>query len=433
MDLKRKLTRLGNAGPGSKAGVQEGPVADAKGDRAQRIAELQTQIQSLMARPSVPRERRAGKAQGLADLPFSASEHASGVFHCGRHAYPVTQRHGMVHLHTAMDAAGQAVATLALDPALSGFDPARALFVDTETTGLAGGTGTIPFLVGLAWFEGRDFHVEQFFLAELGAERPMLERVAERIAGAGALVSFNGKSFDLPLLRSRFVMSRVQAPKEPPHLDLVHVARRVYGGRMESCRLTALERDVLGFVREGDVPSSDIPERYARYLRTGDTSQLQAVIEHNRWDIVAMAALLGELAARTSGADAAGRWEPADMVGLARTAQRAGEGGLAASLADGATRRARVEPEVAARAHTLAAALHRKQGDHTASETRLLAALEHSPGDPTIHLLLAKLYEHKLGDVEKALHHAQRAAGYEDAETNEKRLARLAKAREKGA
>ena len=123
------------------------------------------------------------------------------------------------------------MASLALDPRLAGVDFRRVLYLDTETTGLAGGTGTVPFLVGLAWFEERSLRVHQLFLRRLGEEAPMLRVLAERMAESSCLVTFNGKSFDWPLLRTRFVLNRVPVPAELPHLDLLHCARRVFKHR----------------------------------------------------------------------------------------------------------------------------------------------------------------------------------------------------------
>ena len=138
------------------------------------------------------------------------------------------------------------MASLALHPGLAGVDFQRMLFLDTETTGLAGGTGTVPFLVGLAWFEGRSLRVHQLFLRRLGEEAPMLRVLAERMAESSCLVTFNGKSFDWPLLRTRFVLNRVPAPAELPHLDLLHCARRVFKHRGSGTRLVHLEEQVLG-------------------------------------------------------------------------------------------------------------------------------------------------------------------------------------------
>ena len=452
MNLKRKLASLHTAGPGSHPAQREEPSsAQASSDpandavtlataadgsdaaqpseasRAARIQDLRGRIHAMMARPRTPAIRRADPAAGLDSLPFAKSERDEGIVHARIQRYPATQRHGNVPLYAALEARGDAVATLSLDDKLASFDPSRALYLDTETTGLSGGTGTLAFLVGLAWFEGRTFHVEQLFLSEPVHERAMLAHLADRIRAASALVSYNGKAFDMPLLRSRFVMSRMKAPVEPPHLDLVHASRRIYGERLEQCKLTTLERDVLGFVREGDVPSGEIPARYAHFLRTGDASLLHAVIEHYLWDVVAMAALVGELGARTAGGDASGRFEPSDMAGLAKTAFRAGARTLATTLArDAATiGRRKGQNDVAMRANALSAKLHRREGNHLAVHAHLVEALAIAPHDAAVHLALSKLYEHRLRDPVRALEHAEKARAEEDARAHAKRIARL--------
>src|SRR5262245_46466839 len=180
---------------------------------------------------------------------------ANGVLHVTRRHYGPEHRHGHVQVSSALAAHPEHVAALALDPSLVSVSLERALLLDTETTGLAGGAGTLPFLIGLGWFEpGGKVSLEQLVLARPGEERPMLARLSERLAAASCIVSFNGKSYDWPLLRTRFVMNRMPVPAPPPHLDLLHCARRVFRYRCESARLTELEAAVVGHLRRGDVP-----------------------------------------------------------------------------------------------------------------------------------------------------------------------------------
>ncbi|WP_374712855.1 ribonuclease H-like domain-containing protein [Symbiobacterium terraclitae] len=176
------------------------------------------------------------------------------------------------------------------------FDIRRAVFLDTETTGLAGGTGTYAFLVGLGFFEGDHFVVRQYFLRDYPEEEAMLAAIEADVAPFTCLVTFNGKSFDWPLLETRFRMARRRPPLAgAPHLDLLHPARRLWRDRLGSCSLQDLERNVLGEYRVGDVPGSQIPALYFEYLRTGDASPLAGVVEHNRLDILSLAALAGRM------------------------------------------------------------------------------------------------------------------------------------------
>jgi uncharacterized protein len=366
-------------------------------------------------------------AQSVSAWPFEAHGENNDVVQRAIRRLGHDARHGRVGVRRALDVTGNSVATLSLDVSLAGFNPASALFLDTETTGLSGGTGTLAFLIGMGWFEGDCFCVEQMLLCDPGDEHPMLSRVAARIAAASALVTFNGRTFDLPLLRSRFVMARVAPPAEPPHLDLLHVARRIYGSRVERCTLVGLERDVLGFERIGDVNGADIPSLYQRFLREGHRDSVVPVVEHNVWDLVALAALTGELGARWMRTEAEGYFEASDLVGMARTTQRAGDADLAILLATeaAALSTARGELHTAKKAHVLAAEIHKRANNPEATCERLLDALLHSPDDADIHLALARCYERSLKDFTRALHHAQLAKGAEDETVRLGRVTRL--------
>ena len=168
----------------------------------------------------------------------------------------------------------------------------RLLFLDLETTGLAGGAGSYAFLVGCGWFDGGVFRLRQFFLSSFGAERVLLEALAELAAGAACVVTYNGKTFDLPLIETRFVLQRMQTPfADLPHVDMLHPARRLWREGEVECRLTNLERTICGHEREGDVPGFEIPSRYFHFVRSGDARPLEAVLEHNRLDILSLAML----------------------------------------------------------------------------------------------------------------------------------------------
>ena len=190
------------------------------------------------------------------------------------------------------------------------------LFFDLETTGLNGGAGTYAFLVGLGSFDADgSFVTRQYVMTQPGHERPMLLAVAEQLLAGGALVSFNGKSFDAPLLESRFLFHRLSwVGTALPHLDVLHPARRFWrprvpdarADRASSCSLSMLERHVLGALRHGDVPGMEAPTRYFRFVRSGDAGLLSGVLEHNRLDLLSLAALTGRLLELVSrGAEAA--------------------------------------------------------------------------------------------------------------------------------
>ena len=186
--------------------------------------------------------RRLDVASVRGALPGALRETEHGALHLIDEYLEPHHHHGRAPIASALQVPPERLAQLALDPALETIDLRRALFFDTETTGLAGGTGTVPFLIGIGWFEDESMRIQQLFLPEMGREAPMLHWLRERVQQSSCVVSFNGKAFDWPLLRTRFVLNRVPAPVLPPHLDLLHCARRVLRQRLRSVRLVELER-----------------------------------------------------------------------------------------------------------------------------------------------------------------------------------------------
>jgi uncharacterized protein len=230
-------------------------------------------------------------------------------------------RHGDVPLSRVQLVSPGTIPVLADDAALDGFDLQRAAFLDTETTGLAGGTGTAAFLIGLGFFDGDRFRVRQYFMRDYHEEAALLRALAEELRRFDQLVTFNGKMFDVPLLEARFRLNRDRFPLAGvPHLDLLHPSRRLWKARLESCRLQSLEAALLGLRRSGDIPGEQIPQVYFDWVRRRDARMLARVFEHNRQDIVSLAALAVE----------ACRWleesraeDPRDVFSLARVLERA--------------------------------------------------------------------------------------------------------------
>jgi uncharacterized protein YprB with RNaseH-like and TPR domain len=180
------------------------------------------------------------------------------------------------------------------------FDPRKAAFIDTETTGLSGGAGTAAFLVAVGFIEGDSFIVRQYFMRDFHEERALIRAVETDLERFDTIVSFNGKQFDVPLLESRFRLQRRVFRQIDRHLDMLHPGRRLWKARLESCSLQSLERGVLGFHREDDIPGAFIPERYFEYLRKKDGRLMAPVMEHNLQDIVSLAVLTGEALAMVS-------------------------------------------------------------------------------------------------------------------------------------
>src|SRR6266478_9145 len=211
-------------------------------------------------------------------------------------------------------------------------NPEKWLFLDTETTGLAGGTGTYAFLVGLGWWDAGGLQVEQFFMRDFAEEHSLLHEVAARLAERPVLFTFNGKSFDWPLLENRFTMTRaIPTPRLAAHLDLLHPARALWKLRLGSVRLIELERHVLdaprlGWHRDDDVASALIPQYYFDYLRGGSPAPLAGVVRHNQMDLRGLAALFGKINALLGKEDCGtGDIDSLDLFGLSRFLDRRGE------------------------------------------------------------------------------------------------------------
>lgn len=275
-----------------------------------------------------------GHGDEIPRLPgFSSQENAHGTAFFRETAFPLGYRHGGICLREALDFPGSVLSFLARDPRMEGFDAPGALFLDTETTGLAGGTGTVAFLVGAGFFREGSFVVRQYFMPDYAFEAPMLLHLKELMSGRGSLVTFNGKTFDIPIIQTRMIMNRIrQEGWEPLHADLLHPCRRLWKEAVGSCRLSSLEEAVLGFAREGDVPGSLIPEIYFQYLRNRDFGPIEKILEHNLSDVVSMAALLVKMWEQVELAQCRRLSDPAACRSLGRIHESRGESAQAAEF-----------------------------------------------------------------------------------------------------
>src|SRR5574341_1007281 len=209
--------------------------------------------------------------------------------------YPLDYQHG--HAKISLTGSLQTIADWAREARLAQSDPKRLVFLDTETTGLAGGTGTYAFLIGIGRLNDKGFRLTQFFMRDPTEEAAVLSGLAEHLDGS-VLVTFNGKSFDVPLLATRYTLNGHQPQlRSLAHLDLLPLARRLWRERLESRALGFLEQQILGMQRtQEDVPGWLIPQMYFDYLRTGDARPLARVFYHNAMDVLAMAALTNHVA-----------------------------------------------------------------------------------------------------------------------------------------
>ncbi|TAM79201.1 MAG: hypothetical protein EPN47_19525 [Acidobacteria bacterium] len=307
------------------------------------------------------------------------------------------------------------------------------VYLDTETTGLAGGTGTCAFLIGIGAAEGPGFRVRQFFLRDFTEEKAALEALARALAPYELLVTYNGKTFDVPLLETRYTLARMKSPfSRMVHLDLLHPARRLWKLRLESCQLKNLERELLGIARNGDVPGSEIPQIYFDYLRTRSAKALQPVFFHNALDIVTLAGLTVEVGRAIANAGDDAGCDSLDLFSLSRVLDRAGASELARATCLQAIARGLPE-SVEPQALWQLAAQHKKERQYDAAVEAWMK-ISSLGLRYTVEAFeeLAIHYEHRARDANKALEYAM--AAYEHLQDNsgsQARLERLAHRRER--
>ena len=320
----------------------------------------------------------------------------------------------------------------ACDPAFTGerWDVRKLLFLDTETTGLSGGAGTLAFEIGLGFIDARGMVIRQYVMRDYGEESAMLAEIASLLPRFDTLVTFNGKSFDIPLLESRMVMHRIRVHlTDWPHLDLLHACRRVYKLRLERCSLSALEEAVLGESRTDDLPGAQVPQRYFDYLRTREFALLEDVLRHNRQDVESLASLTGHLCSAFREPEQLAHAEDAFCVG--RTLLRGGhtEEGRRCLRILGMS-------SMSSQAHMVLSASYKKSREWASSVETWTAMIARGEGGTWPYVELAKYYEHTERDYARALRYAGAALsralnlsplGGDDAEiaTLRKRVERL--------
>jgi len=296
----------------------------------------------------------------------------------------------------------------AVDPLFTGtnWDIRRVLFLDTETTGLNGGAGTVAFEIGLGFVDARGMVIRQYVMRDYSEEGAMLEEIASLIRRFDTVVSFNGKSFDLPLLESRMVMNRIRfSVTQMPHLDILHAARRVYKLRLRRCNLASLEEALLGQHRCDDLPGSQVPQRYFDYVRTGEFALLEDVLHHNFEDVKSLASLTGYLCAVFRQPEIIDY--PQDLLGVGRTLMRSGN-----------TQRARTcfrilgHSTLSAQAHMHLAISYKKEKEWVEAAETWQTMVARGDGGIWPYIELAKYYEHVVRDIPRALNYASGALRY---------------------
>lgn len=210
-------------------------------------------------------------------------------------SYTLDARYGRIEIASGLDISGDILACLSQDETFRELDLSTALFIDLETTGLSGGSGVVPFNVGMGYYRDDKFVVGQYFLGEMAEEERMIQELAEffKEMDFQSVVTYNGKSFDIPLLETRFILQRQPFLLSGlPHLDFLFPARRLWSHKYESCRLFHLALNVVQTGRTEDIPSAEIPWRYFQYLQTGNYDLIEPILYHNQEDILSLLGLV---------------------------------------------------------------------------------------------------------------------------------------------
>ncbi len=315
--------------------------------------------------------------------------------------------HGAYPLGCVLGVPGALLARIGRSEALAGVPHERVLYLDTETTGLAGGTGTLAFLVGIGHFQDGAFRLRQYFLDSLEREEALLRALADYLDAFDAIVTYNGKVFDVPLLETRLILSRLNSGVSGlPHLDLLFATRRIYRDRFGSCRLAEIERQVLGLTRVEDVPGFEVPALYFRFVRHRRFRALVPVFRHNALDVLSLVTLTAHLAGLYA---PDGAVSAQDALALARASEQDGHSDEAieryrAALAAG------LPPVVRDEAERRLSLIFKRCGrwDEAAAVWYQMAR---RPGSRSTFPLieLSRFCERQKRDIEAALIHAENA------------------------
>jgi len=387
MNLKDRLSRLtGETGSPLQADLKQKRASELRG----KINEVMNRRERMGVYPISQLKDRAVSLESV--VTGEVSDTPQGRFFFSRSRLNAADFHGHARVSDLVCPSMAAVAFLAGADALKGLSMEDGLFLDTETTGLAGGTGTFPFLIGLGWFEAGSFITCQLFARDFSEEPAMLSGLSELASGKRFLVTFNGKAYDLNLLAARFILNRSRdSLSGMPQIDLLHPSRRIYAHRLENVRLVTLEASVLGVSRGNDVLGHEIPQRYFDWLKRRDGSLVADVFRHNRLDIISMASLLKHLTELVEGRLSTSAHH-ADLLSVARLHHDRGDFAAAGRFFEPLFRSE--QPGVAQSARKSLSLIHKKtnQWHDAVSIWEEMIALD--PYDVFAAGELAKWYEH---------------------------------------
>jgi uncharacterized protein len=401
-------------------------------DFQEQLAILRRRIAKIdqkYAKPAPQRPPVAHDPAPTAHLPFDEIETAHGRHYETEKLYERHRRHGSIGIADLEDLPSDLLDTIS-NGLIRGVPPAKWCFLDTETTGLAGGSGTYAFLIGVGRITPQGFRIRQFFMREFGEEASQLSALHEHLKQFEVLITYNGRTYDQPLLETRFRMVRQRPPFSTlEHLDLLFGARRLWNLRFDSCRLVDLENQILGVERHGDLPGEMIPYFYFEYLRTHEIFRLMPIFHHNAVDILTLACLTAIVPRAFHAPEQAQFAHAAEMVGLARWWRQADQHENALALFRQALDR-ELPDELLFRTMWDVAALEKKLGrEHAALPMLTDLASARNPWRASAFTELAKYYEHRERNYGMALEMARNAFDLDPSEALRRRITRLEKKR----
>jgi len=403
MDLKERLNRLTSVPkltpthPSPLEGEGEGG-----GDLRQRLDRLLEPKKAVQKKAIFPIEELVeGEVISTPEgETFLTKEH-----------FPPHFRYGEMTLADILDIPTYPAHLLSKDERLKELDFKKALFLDTETTGLTGGTGTFAFMVGLGFFHENEFSIHQFFMRDYSEERSSLSLLKEMMDSFQFLVTFNGRQYDIPLLETRFILSRIISRiREMPNFDLLYPSRKIWKGAYENCRLVTLESRLLGVERTDDIPSEWIPYLYFDYIQTGDARRIQQVFYHNQIDILSMVALAGRIHLVYHDPQAARPRKGVEHFALGRLFWEHGQREKAIPCFEIALKRCADDLSWDVMKWLSMAFKKTGQGEKARSLWEEMAGWSYKR-DAFPYVELAKYHEHRLKDWERAINYVDEALG----------------------
>lgn len=351
----------------------------------------------------IKKQRESDKERFLQSVGLDVQENQHGTFACRDTRYSASTL-----IHSVRDITSREIVIQSKDERFAKLQPEDILFIDTETTGLAGGTGTVPFLIGAGFFDGKDFVVRQYFMRDYPDEPAVLHDLDELLQGYQAIASFNGKCFDVPLIEARYMMNRMKTRIGTlPHVDLLYPARRFWRNVLPDCRLGTIEDHILGHQRKGDIPSELIPYVFFEFVRGQRLERMKPVLHHNNEDIATLAMMLARICCMLR--DPVMECRTADeCAGAAKCLDDVGLTVNAVDCLQHAVTMTDKPNETAYRIRKQLALISKRDSriEHAVEQWKLIAEwdIELYP-----RIELAKYYEHTRKEYTLALHHTEAA------------------------